>query len=99
MSLYPGYGRILVSADTEEVVESTGFVVADAASEGGVTRATVVAGCSPVEDKDNFPLIDKGDKVWFISKLSVPLSVEGVKYLVVSAQDVLALQDTDEEQA
>jgi co-chaperonin GroES (HSP10) len=98
MALYPGYGRILVSADTDEVVESTGFVVADAATEGGITRATVVAGCSP-EEKDTFPLVDKGDKVWFITKMSVPITVEGVKYLVVSAQDILALQDTDEEQA
>ena len=96
MTLFPGYGRILVSADNEEVVEATGFVVADAASDGVVTKATVVAGCSPTEDKDNFPLIDKDDKVWFVTKLSVPITVDGVKYLVVSASDVLAIQGEEE---
>jgi co-chaperonin GroES (HSP10) len=91
MKLYPGYGRIIVlAAETEEVME-TGLIITDNANDGIVTKAKVVKGCTPNDEHDKFPTIDKGETVWFNTRLGTPVTFDGVKHIVVSAGDVLAL--------
>lgn len=97
MNFKPTYNRILVDCDPVETRTVSGFFIPDAVADA-VNRGCVLA-VGPGRTAKNGKIIpieiQLGERVLFAPGTGLPVRVEGVDYLVLDADDVLAIVDAD----
>ena len=91
-NLKPLEDRIVVKANEEENTTSSGIVIPDTAKEKPQEGTVVAVGPGRFEDGARVPLdVAVGDTVIYSKYGGTEVKVEGDEYLILSAQDVLAV--------
>lgn len=89
------HNRVLVDCDPVETYTSAGFYIPESTAEQ-VNRGTVVAVGPGKATKDGavIPIDIKVDeRVLFVPGTGLKVTVEGVEYLVIDADEVVAIAD------
>lgn len=87
MQLKPFEDRVLVEPEEQEVKTKSGIVIPDTAKEKPQTGKVVEVGT----DEGLADSIKVGDKIVFAKFTGDEVEFEGMKYLVVSKSDILAV--------
>lgn len=96
MNFRPTFDRILVDQDAKETKTSSGLFIPDASADA-VNRGTVLAvgpGTTPKNGGDIVPVgIAVGERVLYAPGSGLKVTVEGVDYLVLKEEEVIAIVD------
>ena len=98
MNFRPMLDRILVDQDAKETKTSSGLFIPDTSAEA-VNRGTVLAvgsGKAPVKGGDVIPVsINIGERVLYAPGSGLKVTVDGVDYLVLKEEEVIAIVDAE----
>jgi chaperonin GroES len=96
MNFRPTFDRILVDQDEKETKTTSGLFIPDASADA-VNKGTVLAvgpGKSPVKGGEVIPVgITVGERVLYAPGSGLKVTVEGVDYLVLKEEEVIAIVD------
>jgi chaperonin GroES len=95
MKLKPLHDRVLVKRLEEEEKTKGGIIIPDSAKEKPQKGEIIAAGPGK-SDKDGKPVkltVKKGDLVLFNKYAGTEIKVDGVEYLIMREDDVLAVID------
>jgi len=96
MNFKPMGDRVLVNTDTLETKTASGFIIPDAIADA-VNRGTILAvgpGAIPKKGGDPIPVnLKVGERVLFAPGSGLKVRVEGVDYLVLKEDEVIAVVD------
>ncbi|MFW6357456.1 MAG: co-chaperone GroES [bacterium] len=93
MKLKPLHDRVLVKRLEEEEVTKGGIIIPDTAKEKPIKGEVFAAGPGKTGD-DGKPVkmsVKKGDKVLFNKYAGTEVKIDGVEYLVMREDDILAV--------
>ncbi|EPR32282.1 10 kDa chaperonin [Alkalidesulfovibrio alkalitolerans DSM 16529] len=95
MKLKPLHDRVLVKRLEEEEKTAGGIIIPDSAKEKPIKGEVVAAGPGKVsaEGKKIEMSVKKGDKVLFNKYAGTEVKIDGVEYLVMREDDILAILD------
>ena len=95
MNFRPMLDRILVDQDAKETKTSSGLFIPDASADA-VNQGTVLAvgPGKPTKDGDIIPVgIAVNERILFAPGSGLKVTVEGVDYLVLKEEEVIAIVD------
>ena len=97
MNVRPLHDRIVVQRLEESVEQSGRIVIPDSAKEKPQHGKVLAAGLgNSGEDGRRIPLVVKaGDTVLFGKYSGQEITLDGVEYLIMKEEDVLAIEDSD----
>ena len=95
MKLKPLHDRVLVKRLEEEEKTAGGIIIPDSAKEKPIKGEVVAAGPgkASAEGKKIEMSVKKGDKVLFNKYAGTEVKIDGVEYLVMREDDILAILD------
>jgi len=93
MNIRPLHDRILVKRLEEKEVTKGGIIIPDTAKEKPVEGEIIAAGKGKVNEKGEVRPLDVkvGDKVLFGKYAGTEIKIEGVEYLMMREDDILAV--------
>ena len=93
MKIRPLHDRVLVKRLEEEKTSPGGIVIPDSAAEKPIRGEVVGAGNGKILDNGQVRALDVkiGDKVLFGKYSGTEVKVEGVEYLVMREDDIMAI--------
>lgn len=93
MKLKPLHDRVLVKRLEEEEKTAGGIIIPDSAKEKPIKGEVVAAGPgkASTEGKKIEMSVKKGDKVLFNKYAGTEVKIDGVEYLVMREDDILAI--------
>ena len=93
MSMKPLHDRVVIKALEEELTSAGGIVIPDNAKEKPMRGEVVAIGRGKMVDIGQvLPLaVKQGDKVWFGKYAGTELKLEGVDYVVMREDDIMAV--------
>jgi chaperonin GroES len=95
MKIRPLHDRVLVRRIEEEEKTAGGIIIPDTAKEKPQEGKVVAVGNGRTADDGNLikPEVKKGDKVLFGKYSGNEITVDGVDYLIMREDDILAIID------
>lgn len=93
MKLKPLHDRVLVKRLEAEEVTSGGIIIPDTAKEKPQKGEIIATGPGKVTDKGEKikMTVDEGDKVLFNKYAGTSIEIDGVEYMVMREDDILAI--------
>ena len=92
-SIKPLYDRVVIKRMEEEKLSAGGIVIPDSATEKPIKGEVVAVGTGKVLDNGQVraPQVKVGDKVLFGKYSGTEVKLDGVEYLEVREDDILAI--------
>lgn len=93
MKLKPLHDRVLVKRLEAEEVTSGGIIIPDTAKEKPQKGEVIAVGPGKISDKgDKIKMtVDEGDQVLFNKYAGTSIEIDGVEYMVMREDDILAI--------
>ena len=83
--------RVLVSPDEAETTTAAGLIIPPSANDDKKPASGKIVKLGMIIDKDDKFVVKEGDRIFFKKYSPEEIEVEGVKYLIVEQDDVLAI--------
>lgn len=95
MNIRPLHDRVIVKRQEEETTSPGGIVIPDTAAEKPIKGEVVAVGNGKLLDSGEVRKLDlkEGDKILFGKYSGTEVKVDGVEYLVMREDDVMAVID------
>ncbi len=95
MNMRPLHDRVIVKRTEEEKTSPGGIVIPDSATEKPIKGEVIAVGNGKILDNGEIRKLDlkEGDKILFGKYSGTEVKVDGIEYLVMREDDVVAVID------